>query len=609
MRLQTIVAVTLLLSLGCCFSKSAWGAENQSDNQSSAERGLLGCWKLIGDCRDHSGNGNHGVNHGVDLKTGSFNGRGAYIEVPASDSLELGKMDFSICAWVYTEQDINDVLGDIVSKYDPTLRKGFTLNLKSSSGGYQSAGDDRHVYFGIDNGRQSDWQDCGSPNETSNYVSNSLTVFRGHLYASTVDAQEEKDWCHVFRYEGGQKWADCGRVGNGQTTGVMSMIVHQGDLYAATTTYDWTRIHSGDYDLCRVYRYEGGTRWKDCGQPGTCLRINCIASYQGKLYVGGDRGYLLPGEKTWSGRPYKVYVYEGGTKWEVSGEFTSDRKKSLYAHAMAVHDGKLYAGYPTVYSFDGKKWEYAGTPLGATPKELLWALQVHSLEVYRGELFAGMWPEARAVMYKGGTDWEDHGHMGDGTEVNALTVYNGKLYGGALPRAEVTRYDGEGEWTSIRKFYSPDGWTPGPPLKATREQFNAWTRLTSLTVYQGRLFASTGSCTASVLDAPADRGKVYSMEAGKCVSYDDDIGPGWNHLVVRREKSRLTIHVNGKLVAQSSDFHSDDYDISNNEPLKIGFGEMDYFSGKIREVRLYNRALHDDEIRTQAVSIRLSSAN
>ena len=99
------------------------------------------------------------------------------------------------------------------------------------------------------------------------------------------------------------------------------------------------------------------------------------------------------------------------------------------------------------------------------------------------------------------------------------------------------------------------------------------------------------------------------MEAGKCVSYDDDIGPGWNHLVVRREKSRLTIHVNGKLVAQSSDFHSDDYDISNNEPLKIGFGEMDYFSGKIREVRLYNRALHDDEIRTQAVSIRLSAAN
>lgn len=589
MRIQTITLLALFGVCGLC-TTNANGAEQ-------TPAGLIAWWKLNGDCRDYSGNGIHGVNHGVKLKTASFDGRGAYIEVPDHKSLALGTNDFSVCAWVHTQQDVSDVLGDILSKYDPVHRKGFTLNLKSSSGGYQSCGDDRHVYFGIDNGRRSDWQDCGRPSETSNYVSNSLTVFDGNLYAAITDAKSKQDWCHVFRYEGGQKWTDCGRVGSGNTTGVMSLIVHQGSLYAATTTYDWTRVFSGDYDPVRIYRYEGGTRWADCGQPGSCLRINCIASYRGKLYAGGDRGLLLPGERQWKGRPYKVYVYDGGTQWKVSAEFPAEEPKNCYPHAMAVHDGRLYVGYPNVYAFDGESWTFVGTPIGQTPKRFRPLLQVHCLEVFRGRLLAGMWPEARAVAYQGDQNWEDRGRLGNGTEVNALTVYNGKLYGGAIPRAEVTRYDEDRKWTSLRRFYSPDGWTPAPPDSATSQQANEWTRVTSLTSFQGRLFASIGSCTASILDAPADvRGKVFSMEAGKCVSYDADIGPGWKHIVARRSNDRLMIHVNGKLAAWSSIFRPSDYDISNARPLRIGFGETDYFSGKIKDVRIYSRALSDDEI-------------
>lgn len=251
MTLSKIVIICVLTS-PCSLAQEAFGAEETTSHPSS--KGLLGYWKLIGDCRDHSGNGNHGVNYGVNLENGSFNGRGAHIEIPHHDSLSLGTEDFSICASVYTEKDIDDVLGDVVSKYDPSRRKGFTLNLKSSSGGYQSSGDDRHVYFGIDNAQLSDWQYCGRPSKTSNYVSNSLTVYQGKLYAGIIDAQEQEDWCHVYRYEGGEEWTDCGRVGQGKTTGVMSMIVHQGALYAATTTYDWSRVQTGDYDLCRVYR-------------------------------------------------------------------------------------------------------------------------------------------------------------------------------------------------------------------------------------------------------------------------------------------------------------------------------------------------------------------
>ena len=112
----------------------------------------------------------------------------------------------------------------------------------------------------------------------------------------------------------------------------------------------------------------------------------------------------------------------------------------------------------------------------------------------------------------------------------------------------------------------------------------------------GALVRQYGQLYRAFVDAPAERGKVFSMEAGKCISYDDDLGPGWNHITAVREKGRLRLHVNGKLAVTSSAFPSDDYDISNAKPLTIGFGEMDYFSGKIREVHVYNRALDENEI-------------
>jgi hypothetical protein len=52
-------------------------------------------------------------------------------------------------------------------------------------------------------------------------VSNSLTVYDGHLYAGIIDAGDESGWCHVYRYASGKEWIDCGRVGKGKTTGVM----------------------------------------------------------------------------------------------------------------------------------------------------------------------------------------------------------------------------------------------------------------------------------------------------------------------------------------------------------------------------------------------------
>jgi len=180
-------------------------------------------------------------------------------------------------------------------------------------------------------------------------------------------------------------------------------------------------------------------------------------------------------------------------------------------------------------------------------------------------------------------------------------VYNGKLYGGSLPRAEVCRYDGDSKWTSLERFYSPDGWQPGIPYSANRKQVNEWVRLTGLTIYDGKLFASTGSCTSSVLDAPCDvRGKIFCMEAGKCASYDDDLGPGWKHIAAVRERGLLKLYVDGKLVAKSTSFNPAEYDVSTDRPLRIGFGQTDYFAGKMADVRIYNQALAERDIVTLA---------
>jgi len=549
-----------------------------------AEPQLIGHWKLAGDCRDHSGSGNHGVNHGVNLSDGSFDGEASYIEVPTSKTLQLGSESFAICAWVHTAQDLDDIVGDVVDLYDPATRRGVTLTVNSSAGGYQSQGADRHVHFGIDNAQSSDWTDCGHPNPASNYVSNSLTVFDGHLYAATAGAQDERDWCHVYRYEGGRKWSDCGRVGDRKTAGVVPLIVHDGALYAATSTYDWTRVTDGDYEPGRVYRYDGGKSWTDCGQPSENRTLNGIASYRGKLYVGG-------GPQNWG-----VFVHQGDNQWQPSRTFSKEGRRRCFPHAMCRHNGKLFVGFPGVYSFDGETWTFAGEPIPMDDREML---QTHSLEIYQGDLWAGTWPEGKTAVYQGGQLWQETGRVGaDGTEVNALAVYNGKLYGGSIPRAEVCRFDGSAGWTSLKRFYSPAGWQPGLPGHASREEVQQWSRVTSLTVYGGRLFASIGSCTSSVLDAPIDvRGKVFSMEAGKVASYDDDLGSGWKHLAAVRDGGELRLYVDGKLAATSTTFDPAAYDVSTDQPLRIGFGQSEYFAGRMADVRLYKGALAREQIR------------
>ena len=164
-----------------------------ADEKSASDPGLVGYWKLRGDCRDSSGLENHGVNHGVDLTVGMFSGRGEFIEVPSSPSMQLGVGNFSIAAWVSAAPSVTDVPGDLVTKFhSSTHRRGFSLSLVGNMSGYNGPGDQRQLSFGVDNGTTGKWTDCGHPNPQTQ-VCDAATVFKGDLYVGTTDARNEND--------------------------------------------------------------------------------------------------------------------------------------------------------------------------------------------------------------------------------------------------------------------------------------------------------------------------------------------------------------------------------------------------------------------------------
>lgn len=546
----------------------------------AADAGPIGYWTLRGDCQDHSGHGLDAVNHGVDLSTGEFDGRGDFVEVPDAPSLRFAGGDFSITAEVYTEKGSGDCFGDILSKFDPAQRKGINLTLVNNTSGYNSQSDQRQLFFGVDNGTLGKWTDCGRPGGKTNST-DALTVFDGDLYVGTVDAPDAADWAHVFRYRGGQDWEDCGRVGQGRTRGVFAMIVHDGALYAATAgSHGGPNANSPDEDFGRVYRFRGGKQWEDIGQPGNHYRINSLASYRGKLYALSINTYGATGGG--------VYVYEGGQEWKQCGDFGRP-------HTSGVYDGRLYAAFPEgkVFAYDGDKWDDLGNPYASLDE----CNQLHSHGVYRGELYVGTWPLGKVAVRRN-NKWIDVGRLGDATEIVGLTVYNGSFYGGSIPRAEVFRFDGPQQWTSIGRLFDPPGFEL-VPVGSYAEGIQDWTRASSLTVYQGKLFSSTATCYRAQIAPPAPpddiRGKVFWMQTGAAVSADRDLGAGWKRIAAVRKGHSLNLFVDGKLVA-TAESAEPRLDASCDAPLQIGFGPQSYFHGKIRDVRLYNRAIDEENL-------------
>lgn len=549
MRTAPLLAAAAVLACHALFA----AAPSAPRTEAAPAAGLVGHWKLAGDGRDSSGQGNHAVNHGADLSSpeaARFNGIDQWLEVPHSPSLALGTGDFTLAVRVHTESDLDDVLGDVLSKYDPATRTGVNLGIMNYAGVTSAQSNYRNLAFGIDAGRiEPAWTDCGRPGN-NRYVM-ALAAHDGRLYAGTY-MEGERESGRVYRYDGGAEWTDCGSPD--AANGVGSLAVYQGQLYAGTTRYNAegsALSKSANWQPGgKVFRHEGGTRWADCGRLGEANEVFSLCVFRDKLYAAT----LYQDGKG-------LYHYEGGQKWTFCGN-PGRRVQPLAAYNGFLYGGSYDGGH--VVRFDGTDW----TDLGQVPD----TTQVYSFAVYEGRLYACTWPTGSVFRYEPrGNQWTHAGRLGEEKEVMGVSVYNGKLYAGTLPLAEVYRYDGDARWTSTGR------------LDATPDV--RYRRVWSMAVCGGRLYAGT-----------LPSGHVYSIEAGKCATHDRELAPGWRHVAAVRLGGLLKLYVDGRCVARSSQFRPEDYDLTNRAPLRIGFGQHDCFRGAMRDLRLYHRALTDEEI-------------
>lgn len=238
--------------------------------------------------------------------------------------------------------------------------------------------------------------------------------------------------------------------------------------------------------------------------------------------------------------------------------------------AIAAFNGALYGtSYDggRVFRFDGQQWVDCGQ-LGDNT-------QTYSLAVVAGQLYVGTWPSGRVYRFKEPNQWDDCGRLGDELEVMGMLVHNGRLLGGTLPLAQVYQFDGQYRWQKLARLDQT------PDVRYRR----AW----CMAEFGGQVFCS-------VLPS----GKVHSWRAGRIAMADRILPDGWHHVAAIRGGDSLRIFVDGRQVAEESGFQPTDFDLSSQQPLKIGFGPNDYFQGRLSMVRLYRRALTADEIQATA---------
>lgn len=538
----------------------------------SQDTRLIGYWPLDGDHRDHSGHDLPSVAHGLEFcdcdgkAAAKFDGIDSQIEISDHPALHLGKNDFSIALWLHTKSgaDGGDVVGDLVSKFDPDARRGLNLIVSTHTGVTQITQPNyRHLQFGIDNAQcDSHWTDCGRPGNAVKV--SALAAINGLLYAGTFENAPDH-YGHLWCYEDDGKWIDLGAAPP-KCNCVGSIGYFDDALYCSTGRYNSNGSVLGDPKNPRpggkVYRIEADGKWIDIGHPGSENAKPDDASHAEGLTDQADEtvclttyhGNLLAVSHHRSG----VYKYEGGKNWKNIGP-------ELRIMSLTIHQDRLYALINSggVYRFEGDaNWTYCGDPPRST--------QTYCAVTYQGKLYVGTWPECEIIRYDGGESWTTVSRIGYEREVMGTALYNGKCYFGTLPMANVFRMDGN----QFTYFGNLDN-EPSVYLR----------RVWSMSTHNGQLFAGT-----------LPQGKVMRRQAGRMATYDHALPSGWHHVAAVREGARLKLYLDGRQVAQSAALNSDDFDLDNDQPLRIGGGIGHALKGALRDVRLYNYSIDAQQI-------------
>lgn len=514
----------------------------------------IGHWPLRTDCLDATSQGCHGEPQAITFQEGAvFNGINSSITLPRMKATS-GARPFSLSLEFKIDDDRGFLPGGLCSRYDYAKMEGWHLSVLTQAGVTTTQSNWRNLQFGWSTHRAADtWKDLGSPGN-SRFIC-ALCVHHGNLYAGTFDAAKDRRG-RVYRLGHDETWIDCGSPD--ESNSVFALTEFKGRLYAGTSRYkaSGSKIeNSPNFEPGgKIFRYEGGQTWTLFAE----LPVPDNDSV-GAMTVYKDRLIAMPLY------PYGVFAYDEDGHCEILG--APGPNSDIRTITMAPYQGKLFIGCnggEGVYSrFMQGPWAFNGKhPKGG---------QVYCFSVFHDQLLIGYWPEARMFRYEGGQDWSDLGLMGAEKESMAVSVFNGNLYAGTLPGGYVYRYTANKSWvlSGVLEEYDP--------------AFD-YRRVWSMAVYKGQLFAGT-----------LPSGKVWSLRNDPLATYDYSLSSSWHHATITYDLKQLCLYTDGKCVSSANFPDSGVIDLSE-VPLVIGRGPQCHFSGRIREIEIFDSAMSADEV-------------
>jgi hypothetical protein len=224
---------------------------------------------------------------------------------------------------------------------------------------------------------------------------------------------------------------------------------------------------------------------------------------------------------------------------------------------------------------------------------------ITGLLLLAGMTMASFAPQSSAAIYDGRPIAAYSFDEGEG---EALTDVTGNGHDGAIEGADWTK----GKFGSALEFdaESEDLVTVPGTENLQLEEFTveAWVRPSDTALLAPAIAKLDDEDFGYALYAGGDnapgRPQAYILEGQQisATAYDDEAltEKAWSHIAATNDGAHLRLYVNGELVDTGP---ADDVKAGGEGPLTIGgneaFEEGEYFSGKIDEVRVYERALEE----------------
>ncbi len=80
------------------------------------------------------------------------------------------------------------------------------------------------------------------------------------------------------------------------------------------------------------------------------------------------------------------------------------------------------------------------------------------------------------------------------------------------------------------------------------------------------------------------------------MTWDEEFSAGWRHVAAQRAGGKLRLFVDGKPVAASTTSDVGRLNLNSDQPWQIGAGAGDFLNGSLADVRVFRRALTDEQI-------------